>query len=324
MKFFAPLFVFLCLAPFVAHSATNVFARALYVGIRGDDVRALQKFLNTDAETRVAEGGAGSQGNETDYFGLATKRALIRFQEKYRAEVLTPVGLVSGTGFFGEKTRAKMNALMVPASASVPAPAPVSVMTLPKEVVAPLVEKGEVILMFPSQYSGKPGTMITLSGAGFTATDNTIYFGDDHAVVKAVSWNGQSITFKIPNIPKGIYKLFVKNARGDSNKGAWFVVTDGVTPEPKIDSVTPERVVRGETVTVKGSGFASVGNVVPYGAGVLRNISSADGVSLSFVVPADLWKEHISSSAKKMSVPMWVTVINENGVSNQKSFILEL
>lgn len=84
------------------------FSRTLKVGMRGEDVRALQQFLNTVKETRVADTGAGSLGNETDYFGLATKRAVIKFQEKYRTEVLAPIGLAHGTGFFGEKTRAKV------------------------------------------------------------------------------------------------------------------------------------------------------------------------------------------------------------------------
>ncbi len=90
---------------------SNIFARTLYVGMRGEDVLELQKFLNVDSETSIAHTGLGSTGNETDYFGPATKRALIKFQEKYRADVLAPVGLISGTGIFGPKTREKINML---------------------------------------------------------------------------------------------------------------------------------------------------------------------------------------------------------------------
>lgn len=82
--------------------------RTLTFGMHGQDVRALQQFLNTDSETRIAETGAGSPGNETDYFGTATKRALIKFQEKYRSDILAPFNLTKGTGIFGEKTRAKV------------------------------------------------------------------------------------------------------------------------------------------------------------------------------------------------------------------------
>ena len=99
------------LFPVLIFASTNVFARTLRVGMRGEDVRELQKFLNTDTETRVASAGVGSAGNETDYFGPATKRALIQFQEKYRTEVLTPLGLTSGTGILGTKTREKISTL---------------------------------------------------------------------------------------------------------------------------------------------------------------------------------------------------------------------
>lgn len=83
----------------------RVFLRTLKMGMSGEDVRELQKLLNTDTGTRVSLTGAGSPGNETTYFGPATHRALIAFQEKYRGEILVPLGLTQGTGVFGLKTR---------------------------------------------------------------------------------------------------------------------------------------------------------------------------------------------------------------------------
>lgn len=293
-------------APVSLFAITENFTRTLYFGMRGSDVRELQKLLNSSVETRVTETGAGSPGNETDYFGAATKRALIKFQEKYRAEILTPVGLVSGTGIFGATTRAKASALKE---------APVSVVPQPTE--------GDVIVMFPSQYSGTSGTMITISGAGFT-DDNTVYFGPTHAVIKAVSTNKQTISLKVPSMPKGIYALYVKNAQGESNKDAFFVVTDGVTPEPKIESISPSPAVRGARVTIKGSGFTTSGNTIRGGTNIFEDVSSVDGASLSFVVPPSTLTATSSESEKKVLLPLWVYVVNENGVSNGKSFNLEL
>lgn len=310
------IFVCLCLFPIFTFAQTEIFNRTLFLGIRGDDVRGLQKFLNTDTETSVANSGAGSIGNETDYFGSGTKHAVIKFQEKYSADILVPVGLAFGTGIFGEKTRAKVNALIGDAS--------VSNSSQQKEASTTSVVAGKVIVMFPSQYSGKPGTMITVSGSGFTSTDNTIYFDYEHAVIKAVSWNGQSITFRIPDIPKGIYSIFVKNVRGESNKDAFFIVTDGVTPVPKVDSIEPLHVTRGDVVTIKGSGFLSGRNDIRYGAGIFKDVHSADGVSLTFSVPKNILLMSTSSLVKKISLPMWVYVVNVNGVSNGKSFILDL
>lgn len=312
MKFKIFFCVALCVAPTFLFASKGDFTRTLSLGMRGEDVRELQKVLNKDTETRVADGGVGSLGNETDYFGQATKRALVKFQEKYRGEILEPVGLVSGTGVFGAKTRIKAATLKKSSS-------------IANSKQPPALSKSDVIVMFPSQYSGKPGTVISISGTGFTSTDNTIYFGIGHAVEKAASWNGQSITFKIPAIPKGNYPLSVKNAQGESNKDSFFVVTDGVTPEPKIEKVSPARAGRGAVVSVNGSGFTSKGNVVRTGISVINDVSSADGTTLSFKIPLDILTSTTTSpKVKKGFFPVWVYIVNENGVSNGKSFDLEI
>ncbi len=72
--------------------------RTLKYGMQGDDVKALQVYLNTH-NYLVSLTGAGSLGNETTYFGLKTKQAVIRFQ--------LANGLV-GDGIVGLKTKEKM------------------------------------------------------------------------------------------------------------------------------------------------------------------------------------------------------------------------
>ncbi len=111
MKFAITFFILALGAPVALSATEGDFSRTLSVGMRGHDVRMLQVALNRDPETRVANVGVGSQGYESDYFGPATKMAVVRFQEKYRTEVLTPVGLLRGTGVFGQKTRAKVLAI---------------------------------------------------------------------------------------------------------------------------------------------------------------------------------------------------------------------
>ncbi len=72
----------------------------------------LQIFLNSDSDTKVADSGPGSPGNETTKFGFLTKRAAIKFQEKYAEEILTPIGLIKGTGKVGLMTLDKINKLL--------------------------------------------------------------------------------------------------------------------------------------------------------------------------------------------------------------------
>ena len=89
--------------------ANYVFIRDLELGDTGEDVRNLQVFLNSSVETRIAQSGVGSPGEETDYFGQLTLYAVIAYQNYYASEVLSPIGLSSGTGYVGAKTREHIN-----------------------------------------------------------------------------------------------------------------------------------------------------------------------------------------------------------------------
>jgi hypothetical protein len=78
-------------------SGLGSFTRDLKVGATGDDVKALQVYLNTHGYI-VASSGPGSSGNETTKFGGLTRAALMKLQ---KAAGITPIA-----GYFGAKTRA--------------------------------------------------------------------------------------------------------------------------------------------------------------------------------------------------------------------------
>ena len=75
---------------------SSSFTRDIGTGDMGSDVKRLQVFLNSNGYI-IANSGPGSKGKETEKFGEATKKALMKFQKDH--------GL-SATGFFGPKTRA--------------------------------------------------------------------------------------------------------------------------------------------------------------------------------------------------------------------------
>jgi hypothetical protein len=86
------------------------FARTLRFGMAGEDVRALQKLLNC-LGFAVSDAGAGSAGEESDFFGEHTRAAIIAFQEKYAADILAPIGLAKGTGVFASLSQKKIQEL---------------------------------------------------------------------------------------------------------------------------------------------------------------------------------------------------------------------
>lgn len=85
-------------------SGHYTFARDLKLGSKGEDIKNLQKILNSDQETRITSTGDGSPGNETSYFGAMTVKAVQKFQLKYK---LAAPGS-SGYGKVGPKTRARL------------------------------------------------------------------------------------------------------------------------------------------------------------------------------------------------------------------------
>lgn len=197
-----------------------LITKSLKLGDSDNEVLILQKFLNSRTETKIANSGAGSPGNETFYFGQLTKAAVIKFQELYKDEILAPVGLIRGTGYFGEMSRKKANILLSG-----------------EKVYSATDPKPETILkpnLFSvSPASGKDGTTVILKGEGFLPTGNSVHAG--YTILKDIpSSDGKTITFtvkdpfpddlkfpaavvgQVPNLELQ-YGFIVENKNGRSN-----------------------------------------------------------------------------------------------------------
>ena len=67
--------------------STTIFTRDLKFGMAGDDVKALQVYLNNHSYI-ISSTGAGSPGKETEYFGSLTSSALARFKKLIKTKLL--------------------------------------------------------------------------------------------------------------------------------------------------------------------------------------------------------------------------------------------
>ena len=180
------------------------WTRDLKVGATGGDVMKLQQFLNADADTRVSASGVGSVGMETEYYGPATAAAVSKFQVKYRAETLSPAGLVNPTGYFGPASRAKANAVC-------------STSVTPVDPVDPVDPTDPTEPENPSDLSGEADLdVLTVD----SAEDDTIEEGAEDAPVA-------EITAQFVDGDASISRIDVQFASGDATD-MWDVL-DTVT-----------------------------------------------------------------------------------------------
>jgi len=134
-----------------------------------------------------------------------------------------------------------------------------------------------------SPTSGPTGTVITITGSGFTATGNTVHFGAG-GKLNVKSSNGTSMSYTIPSsvsgcnlwtgsssctqvetlATPGAYAIYVTNAKGTSNSKTFTVTV--VNTAPNAPTVT---VPSGQIVNVAGSytfrASDSDGDTVRYG-----------------------------------------------------------
>lgn len=327
---------------------TFIFLRDLRPGDVGEDVRELQKLLNSDPSTQVSLSGNGAPGLETLNFGPATQKAVQKFQNKYANEVLRPAGLAQGSGFVGLWTRLKLNQILLNgAVAETPDIEPDltdSTSQNPSFVsdisntgntlaffgqnTAENKENEQLSLQFSSHYYGGAGKVVTLSGAGFSSEGNTVVLDGNidenpkYEVKNVSAIKGSTLKFTIPaNIRPGRYDISVSNGRKKSLTLPFMVTTSGATL-PVIRKIEPSIAKFDQEIKITGENFTPRGNIVSSGFGTIRDLISEDGTSILFSIPRpDGFQESTSSSRAQFTDgdsqywPMRIYVYNENGAS---------
>ena len=207
---FGLLFSFTAFA--FTYNPTTSFTRDLKLGMKGDDVKELQIFLNNNGFT-VSSTDSGSIGKESVYFGKKTKEAVIKFQETYKTDILEPLSLKNGTGLFYKATRDFINK---------------SIISTP------------VITVFIPQTTSTTSTVVNIPQVTPTSTQQEITITPTLSVSKTytiiyTAENGGSI--------KGSSTQIIKeNATGTevtavADSGYYFIDwSDGVTSSTRTDS----------------------------------------------------------------------------------------
>ncbi|MBF4605921.1 choice-of-anchor G family protein [Curtobacterium sp. VKM Ac-1393] len=132
------------------------------------------------------------------------------------------------------------------------------------------------------------GTVVTVSGTGFTDDSTVSVDGSDPITPDSVSDDGTELTFTTPAHTAGAVPVTVTNGSGTSAPLP-YTYNPAQTAVPTISSLDPDNgpAAGGTVVTVTGTGFTDDSTVSVDGSDPITPASvSADGTSLTFTTPA--------------------------------------
>ncbi len=167
--------------------------------------------------------------------------------------------------------------------------------------------------VFP--YQNRPGDLVRVQGMGFALdATNTVHVGGS-SVSAVSSADGMNLSFTLPALSSGNYEVWVTNARGTtqaSERPIYLVVSDNPVPAPRITTVSPSNPTYEDVITLSGDNLLGI-------KGVYTTLGQVKSGSLSFRI-SDLEYAHLvleDPSVKGMSVPLYVYVVAEGGLSEQ-------
>lgn len=293
--------------------AAEYFPRDLKLGDEGLDVLNLQVALNAAADTRVATSGAGSPGSETRHFGARTEAALARYQAAR--------GLSPADGVANAATRAELNRTL----AALVGGAPIVAATgLGERLVAAREEferiarpsvSGAPVVFAGISSSAEAGAAASLYGYNFAAGEEyrIVVASTSKPFAAARATTSIALDFKAPRLKVGTYALYVEGSNGRSGE---FDFVLGSRSRPRITSVTPTTIARGDEVTIYGQRFGREGAQVITPFGAVENATQKSG-RIEFV--SDLGPDFQVPglpAAATTTIPVSIRVQTSKGVSD--------
>jgi hypothetical protein len=137
-----------------------------------------------------------------------------------------------------------------------------------------------ILSIIPAQ--GEPATTVTLAGSGFT-DKTTAFLGNTE--VPAVLVGPWQITFNIPNLPPGLYALYLRRGDGTTSRAYNFTL---LPRKPNIYALSPDTMYtcsagREREVVITGQNFQDKSQVLFDGAAIRGSFVTTE--TYSFTVP---------------------------------------
>jgi hypothetical protein len=135
-----------------------------------------------------------------------------------------------------------------------------------------------ILSIIPAQ--AEPGMVVTINGTGFDENVSA-YLGSNQLPTRVTG--ATILSFDIPQLPPGLYALFIRRTDGTVSKVYNFSV---LPPKPTITSLSPDRInscssASGREVSIVGKSFRTGAQVIFDGAAIPAKYVSPELISFA-------------------------------------------